>query len=328
MTHLFALPTWLTILAFVLRPQHWSAEGLKATTPDHAHGNRTGPPDVFLLGVAKAGTTALHEYLTQQAHVCGGVAKEYHYWAFRHENEHTYREYSQNFHKCQSDQLTIDGSPSNEGPRAMEGVFKTFSLQSFQQKKFIFILREPIDRMISWYNFMRAKASQPCTHNTAENCAIFRKDMTHLDSMPEYFQFYPYFGVRAGSYMLTLANLLYDKHYGHDFMKHPLIPRHHMLIVNFDTLMYNASDTLDRLTSFLSTSAKNFVLPFVNGVDYELKKSGLEKVDMNCSDYLYYKAIFENKNKGLTGFINNHPDKPVEEPHFPEFIDKNARRCN
>lgn len=53
----------------------------------------------------------------------------------------------------------------------------------------------------------------------------------------------------------------------------------------------------------------------------------MKKLPMNCSDYLHYKAIFDVKNNGLADFINSHPDKPPDEPHFTEFIDKFAEQC-
>lgn len=273
----------------------------------------SGPPDVIFLGVSKTGTSSLHEYLVHNAGVCGGVRKEYHYFAYHHESPGSYDEYVKNFRACNSSQLTLDASPSNGGRRALLIVSQAFVPESFKTKYFVFIMREPVDRLLSWYNFMRAQANIPCTgnhnSNTIENCALFKSlGHSHLESFKEYFEFHEY-AIETGSYVESMRRL-------------KVIPRRQLFVMSFDTLRSNTSDSLQRLTRFLGTTAYNFDLPHTNEGDKKLEAANQTKSAMLCSDYFHYSQLFAHRNKGLIDIINGHLEKPPDEPYFPEFIDK------
>jgi Sulfotransferase family len=112
----------------------------------------TGPPDIFFLGVPKAGTTSLHKYLTSLPQFCGGKQKEYHYFTFHHRSKESLDSYIDNYSVCKPHQLTIDGSPStsSKGMNPIGHIYHSYSTDSLARKKYILILREPIDRMLSW----------------------------------------------------------------------------------------------------------------------------------------------------------------------------------
>lgn len=304
-----------------------------ATVHERSYGNWSGPPDLFFLGAPKAGTTALHEYLTDFANVCGGVMKEYHYWEFRHENEHSYRTYEKGFSKCNEGQLTLDASPSNGAYLSTRNIFGAFSKENFKKKRFVYVFREPLDRMLSWYNFeLTLNSLAKCDQFEGvrnENCEKFKEKRKHLDSFKEYFESNPYTGVPAGSYLNMLKYALYDvRRSGGKDAHYPLMPRHQLFIMNFDALKLDPADILKRLNRFLGVSANSYELPRVNDIGFKLGMLGIEKQEMKCKDYLHFKPIFDKKNEGLADFINSHPDKPPDEPEFLQFIDLYAKQCN
>lgn len=282
-------------------------------------GNLTGPPQLFIAGVPKAGTTALAAYLTGLPHaqVCGGRAKEYHYFTFhhKHSDRRGLQRYLDNFASCAEHQLTMDASPStsSQGMNPLARIRSVFSAPSFALKQFVLVLREPIDRMLSWYNFERVKVLETAVDPL--NGALFRQNYVHLDSFREYYAHVD-FGVKQAFYVDKLRY----------FAQH--VRRGRLLVLSMDTLLRNASDTLRRTVRFLGLHATAFELPLVNDGQTQLQRFNLTAAAMQCEDYRVYRRLFDEKNEGLEVLINDAPERPPEEPPFPPFVDRFRDACS
>lgn len=93
-----------------------------------------------------------------------------------------------------------------------------------------------------------------------------------------------------------------------------IVGRDQLFILNMATLLIKTTDTMARLKTFLEldTGWGNVQLPHENDSSHlELK--------LDCSTYELLKAVYEKKNRGVWGFINNSRLKPPTEPIFPAF---------
>lgn len=134
---------------------------------DQAHANTNSsrllpdfsPPDFFILGATKCGTTSLHELLLTHPEMCDAGAKELHYFDRPAEYAQGSAYYMRHFHHTDGCRRKgekghyIDGTPNYldhlEAPARMA---ETFSPAELRRKKFIVVLRDPVYRSYSWYN--------------------------------------------------------------------------------------------------------------------------------------------------------------------------------
>lgn len=106
-------------------------------------------PSFFVLGAQKAGTTTLHEWLVQQPDVCLPRIKETHF--FSHDDLYRYglRWYRKQFPTPRQMPVVIGEVDPNymyfaKAPKRIKAVSPT-------DKKFIFVLRHPVERAYSHY---------------------------------------------------------------------------------------------------------------------------------------------------------------------------------
>lgn len=118
------------------------------------------PPDLFLIGAMKAGTTSLAELLSQHPDVCLSSPKETHY--FTEKSDQSLEWYKARFSNPERS-ICIDASTSYSiAPIQSDIPFKRVCerYRSIPQKiaelnpqaRFIYILREPVARTYSHYN--------------------------------------------------------------------------------------------------------------------------------------------------------------------------------
>lgn len=268
-----------------------------------------GPPSVFFLGVSKDRTAELLAHLERRVvGVCGVIAASSDYWEMHHKDDRTRQQYFGYFAHCEPGQLTIDAYASSYGSFAIDNITHAYTPRSLATKKFVSVLREPMDSMLAWYNLRRAQSLERC-----DDCASYITHDLHLDSFKQFFDQDPSHAIEAGSYVQTMRRFLQEG---------SGISRSQVFVFSYETLVQNTSDTLQRLTSFLGVTPTDFDYPVRAGL------GAADLTPMECSDYLRYKPIFEERNAGLADEVNGHPDRPAEEPRFPAFTDRFAETCS
>jgi hypothetical protein len=106
-------------------------------------------PDIFLLGVPKASTTSLHHLLVSHPEICDIKNKEIGFFIHHHDTNaiQYFDKYAELFFKCGANMRTIDSTPGYFELREAAALMNTiYSGESLYKKKFIVILREPVER--------------------------------------------------------------------------------------------------------------------------------------------------------------------------------------
>ena len=211
-----------------------------------------GPPEVFILGVQKAGTTALSETLVRLK-VCAYYkrsAKEPQIFSYEF-NDRALNRYLEGFYKVKaknSSLLTLDASPNYFSEKKAFLRFKSlYSPESIANKKFILLLREPVARLFSWYqhiygdcsSYYRKKRFPGISKGGLAHCVTPTVPRTYHDSFHAYSlrrHAFPEFG----NYYSDLKKWL------------QIIPRRNLLILNSQALAgANQSQVVDIVLDFL-----------------------------------------------------------------------------
>ena len=114
-------------------------------------------PDIFIIGAQKCGTTSTAFLMLQHGEICNKGLKEKHYFsdldAFVTDYDRHWSTYQRNFNECtNSSQMTMDATPSYVWlDYAPELIKKSYTKKQLAQKKFLLILREPVQRTYSEY---------------------------------------------------------------------------------------------------------------------------------------------------------------------------------
>lgn len=115
----------------------------------------------IIAGTEKAGTTSVFTYLGEHPQVCGSVTKETDFFRkeFTGEQQQDRRNYARHFTRCtDAEQVVMEASPGYLG-EAIEAVPRIHSL--VPDAKLLFILRNPVERLYSSYNFHAGKFDIP-----------------------------------------------------------------------------------------------------------------------------------------------------------------------
>lgn len=107
-------------------------------------------PDFLIIGAAKSGTTTLYRYLTLHPRIFMSTVKEPEYFARDHVFRNGLDWYQQLFEESQPDQLVGEASTAyTRWPQFPHTASRIRS--AFEQVKFIYLMRHPIDRAYSHY---------------------------------------------------------------------------------------------------------------------------------------------------------------------------------
>ncbi len=116
---------------------------------------------LFIGGAAKAGTTSLFQYLSDHPEVCGAIIKETGFFLdddlpFPYPRKISYKdgihEFCNYFFDCKNAEFRLEATPTYlYSPGTPERILNS----SFSRIKWIFILREPISRLVSCYRFFK-----------------------------------------------------------------------------------------------------------------------------------------------------------------------------
>lgn len=115
-------------------------------------------PNLVIIGVFKAGTTSLFRYLAKHPDVCGSSKKEIHYFSSlvygTDESLPPIKDYTK-FFSCGNEKYRLEASPAYV--YGNEKVIKRMKDVLPEDHKVLLIIRDPMDRFISYYKHIRAQ---------------------------------------------------------------------------------------------------------------------------------------------------------------------------
>jgi len=128
-------------------------------------------PNLFIVGVTKAGTTSLYTYLNAHPDFCGSVVKETQYFKpkfFKEENV-DFDQYKKFFVNAGSEKYVFEASPIyiNGGQR-----LASYLKAAFPGCRIVILLRDPVDRVRSFFNHCK-------------DLLLIEKDMPFRDYLDE-----------------------------------------------------------------------------------------------------------------------------------------------
>lgn len=122
--------------------------------------------NLFIAGACKSGTTFLHDYLSSQKDICGSIPKEPYFFELekKYRNELSY--FNSVFKNYSDEKYLLDG-------RHRTMFFSWIAYDVFiynPEAKFIFILRDPIERAYShWWMWYSRGVLKKSFHKTIIN---------------------------------------------------------------------------------------------------------------------------------------------------------------
>lgn len=310
-------------------------------------------PDLFIIGAQKCGTTSLNNLLFEHKEICSKGVKEKHYYT-----ESRYldmvKEYMAEFSGCKQNQVTVDATPKYVvGSEVAERIQASYKPETLAKKKFILLLRDPVARQYSEYQRVLRicfrviegdkQLERESTNRTPEekrvraekNCALVmrpaKKGGKPVGLKKENaMSFAEWVASPFGSYEQARGNYVHQ-------IKHWLtvVKRSQLFILNFQTLVGNTSDAMQRVSSFLNINYQDFLDSAGNAnktkVVLPQPPPSNSYVDwlpafMDCRTYDMLEEYYNQQNDGLFALINDAVDKPAQEPLFPSFT-KSRNKC-
>jgi hypothetical protein len=157
-------------------------------------------PNLVIAGTVKAGTTSLFSYLSDHPQICGSRVKETCYFLpLRYGKELSAIEtYAKHFSHCASHKYRLESTPGYfEGGKRVAARMSSV----LDDVKVIIILRDPIDRLRSFFSWQKAQVNLPRELDFAtyiEECSAIPEDQRNLQTND------PYWGVEGGRYIRYL----------------------------------------------------------------------------------------------------------------------------
>ena len=137
-------------------------------------GQKPFPPEAYLIGAQKAGTTSLAFLLQQHPKICLSNPKETHYFSYNFELGLEW--YRSHFHGADAQNSSRWFHKLYDGQFRSRGQLVDVAGRIFSQRKdakFIYILRDPIERTISayWHNVRFGSERRPFRDAIVDNPA-------------------------------------------------------------------------------------------------------------------------------------------------------------
>jgi len=189
---------------------------------------------LFIGGTTKAGTTSLFNYLADHPEICGSIIKETGFfldndYPFPYFKEWNYQDgiskFNIYFSECVQENVRLEATPTYlYSPGTPERISSSFS-----KVKWIFILREPISRLVSCYRFNKQIGN-------LEKSISFRE---YIEKQFEYREWRESRCLVTGKYSNCLV-----RYYN-------LYPKEDILIINYQKLSTEPVTVLKRISGFI-----------------------------------------------------------------------------
>ena len=194
-------------------------------------------PNFFIPGAAKSGTTSLHELLDTHPDISMSKEKEPVYWNNKLFNEFENLEISRYLNLFEKE-VKIKGE-STTSYMYYDNFIKNVKDNFHQPPKFIFILRNPIDRYISHYNWLKGLGKEKRRIDKIIEEERYLDFKEYNDYPKEYYQF--------GLYYKWISRFI--ENFGKENIK----------IVTFEKLISERLNILNSCYEFLGVSKMDSV---------------------------------------------------------------------
>ena len=197
-------------------------------------------PDFIVGGVSKAGTTSLFTYLNAHPEVCGTKRKELYFFNYGYSGDKN-RDlaiYSEYFCKCNSyGKLLFEATPEYlaGGSTVAQRI-----LDMLPNVKLLFVLREPVSRLYSFYNFFssRYEIDEGISFESyVDSCFSFELDNKVKEKL--------------GLKEIELRYLQYGNYATHLKEYLQIFPRENIKVMFFEDLCENPLSFMKELCQFL-----------------------------------------------------------------------------
>lgn len=207
-------------------------------------------PHFFIPGAAKSGTTSLHDLLDLHPDICMSVDKEPNYWShleFDQFNDKSKAKYASLF---PNKKAKLFGE-STTAYMYIDSFIKNVKANFKDEPKFIFILRNPIDRCYSHYWWMVGLGLETSDFkNAIEN---------DVDNVFKPYDYYPMHYYHFGLYAKWL-NYFFEN-----------FEKENIKIITLDALISNRLKTLNECFEFLGVSTLIDIPELISNKTFKLK---------------------------------------------------------
>lgn len=237
---------------------------------------------LILAGVGKAGTSSLFLYLSQHPSICASNIKEINYFAplrFSDQFAKPIDQYLDHFSQCSDREIYLEASPgyffgNTRIPKVINSLLPN--------AKIIIILREPVSRIKSFFNFYKS-------HLLLENKMSFSEYINEIEKISKNDLF-----LKKNRAYWGLEECLYDN-YLNEWIE--TFTHEKMKILFFENFVTNIDSTLEEICEWLGIESRDFIsnLPHT-----------IENRSTNYR-YEYVQKIALHVNKSTSQFWRSHP---------------------
>lgn len=154
-------------------------------------------PNLYIPGAAKSGTSTIHSLLNQHPKISMSSVKEPHFWTHPNFNQYSKNDIDAYLNLFSKNEDIIYRGESSTGYMIFPSFLKRLKKTETAHLKFIFLLRNPIDRIYSHYWWLKGIGSEQLNLKEAILKDI-ESEPDHNDRLPEanykyYFQFGLYY---------------------------------------------------------------------------------------------------------------------------------------
>lgn len=189
-------------------------------------------PEVFIIGAQKSGTTTLYEYLLQHPSISRSLFKEPKYFdLFSHKSKAWLRV---NFEFRKADKISVDATPDYMIYPSVPEKLKVM----IPQARFVVLLREPISRSISHYNYSLRRGY--------EDLSLEDALLVEDERLSE-----PFGGAGVNLSFRENSYVLRSKYADHLSRWFACFPRDHFLVLSTRELEEDPQNVVDKVSNFL-----------------------------------------------------------------------------
>lgn len=201
-------------------------------------------PNFIIIGTAKAGTTSLYKYLTSHPMILPASKKEIFYFNFHWDKDSDW--YLSHFPTLPKGEANMTGEAS---PSYFHNLHVPQRIYNFNPHiKLVLILRNPIDKIFSWYNHRCRVGLESSTLEIAidKELSVFGEiSKKSLNEGYRNFHLYPY-----------IFPCLYIYHL-HNWLN--VFSQRQILILRSKDLLHNTQETVSRCFDFLEIPNKDLL---------------------------------------------------------------------
>ncbi len=261
-------------------------------------------PDFYLLGAQKSGTTALFDYLTKHPNIPKTIKDIRFYDKYFHKGVNWYKQHfplksSKSFATTFNRKTMLVGEATE---RYLEYPFAPKRIKSVTPNaKFLIILRNPIDRTYSHYNYnvIRNKENRTFEEAIFEEWKKTKNEFLKMQNDPHYYSdhYFRYAYLDRSIYVDKIKQWF------------SVFPKEQFFIIENNELARNTSKVFDNIIRFLNLS------PWKLGEFKKILVSKYKqpKIDQNTKNKLY--KFFKPHNDELYDLLNVKYDWEQKSDH-------------